>query len=335
MPVEQPQLCPPVLKGANIRLTAKRLALREYLPFGSWLATWFLFGLALGHADVVRLLAANTFAQAARAVCTLEVMQVLARRAHACKEIWRASLLTGLRIECAGLAACALLVAGLTMLLAWRGMSTEATMIVIVACGIPARNPGVLLVAKRNRLVSWRAGSSLVAVTGAAAIFLLELPWQAAALVLALRDWGGLAATALFGTRREAPDMVPSTALTFEEAAAQTEASARRRLGYRLIRTLLMALMGPFGGFAARTGRSAGTFDTKIARLMPRSKPGFVLFTASMAGAAAVLLSISREPLALLGAAACARLSALGAAVLLWWKHRDLQAGDEDEEAEL
>jgi hypothetical protein len=122
--------------------------------------------------------------------------------------------------------------------------------------------------------------------------------------------------------------------VTFHEAAVQTEASARKRLGYRLLRTIMVAIFGPFGNFAARTGRSAVQLDHKIARLMPHSRLGFGAFTAVTSILAIGLLSMSREPASLLGAAACARLAASGGAALLWWNYRDLKAMDEDDDAD-
>jgi hypothetical protein len=60
--------------------TAKRLAVREYLPLASWVFSWFMIGVAIGHADAVRLLAANAFVQAVRHVCTLETMPLFGLR---------------------------------------------------------------------------------------------------------------------------------------------------------------------------------------------------------------------------------------------------------------
>jgi hypothetical protein len=307
---------------------------REYLPFGSWWAAWLLIGLTIGHADAVRLLAANTFAHAARALCTLEVIQVLARRSAADPHAWRDARRRALRIDLVALLVCAVLLAALIGFVAARGMPKAAAMIAIVALGIPARHPGSLWVGRLDRDLYWRIGSALVALGGAALVFALRLPWEAAAVVLALRDWGGLLMTALFAGPRSPPSTLPQGPLTFREAAVQTEARARKRLGYRLLRTTLGVLLGPYGSFVARTGRTAGKLDSKIARLLPHSRLGFALFTAGTGIAAAVLLSISREPSAFIGAAGCARLAASGAAALLWWKYRDFDAEDREEDDE-
>lgn len=293
--------------------------------------TWLLMGLALGHADIVRLLAANMLVQAVRAFGTLEVIQVLARRSASPAEVRRQSRRTALKIDLFALGACLLLVLALVAAIASLGMAQAAGMIAIVAMAIPARNPGSLAVSWRERDIYWRIGAAAVSVAGAGAVLVLGLPWQWAAGVLAAREWGGLFATALFAGPRPPSRVVRDYPVTFREAAVQTEATARRRLGYRLLRTILV-MFGPLGSFAARTGRGAGRLDQKIGRWLPRSWAGFVIFTAATAVCGGVLLALSREPASLLAAAAFLRLAASGGAALLWWKYRDDQVEDDDED---
>jgi hypothetical protein len=310
---------------------AERLVVREYMPFASLLLTWFLFGLAIGHADVVRLIAANTLVLGVRALCTLELTRVLARRSAAPDAVWTSSRRTALRIDALALVACLLVAAALVVLLAARGMPEAAGMAAIIALGIPARHPLGLLVARRNREVTWRAGVAAAGIVGAAIVFGFGLPWQAAALVIALRDWVGLAATALLAPRHR-PVRESAEPLTFAEAAGLTEANARRRLSYRLMKTLFAVALGPLGNFAARTGRGAGRFDSKLSRLVPRHRAGFALFTAGCGTIALVLLLATREPLAFLVAAAFWRLGALGGSALLWWKYKAAADDDDDDD---
>jgi hypothetical protein len=173
---------------------------------------------------------------------------------------------------------------------------------------------------------------------GAAAVFLLDLGWQGAALVLALRSWGGLLSAILFAPRHVPSDQPAAGPLAFAEAAAQTGAKSRRRLNYRIMAGVLVAMFGPVGGFLARTARGA-KLDRRTARLAPQSRAGLMVFTVSAVAASAVFLLISREPATLLLAAVSARLAAPAAAALLWWKYAndeaDLDEGlagrDEDE----
>lgn len=313
---------------------AERLAVREYMPFASLLLTWFLLGISIGPADVVRLIGANALVQGTRSLCTLELMRVLARRSQAADAVWKASRRTALKLDLLALAACALVAAAVVSLLAARDMPVAAGMVAVVAFAIPARHPLGLFVARRNRDISWRIGVATTAVVGAAIVFALGLPWQAAAVVIALRDWGGLLATALFAARHSPGRKETAEPLTFLEAAAQTEATARRQLSYRLMKTLFAMVLGPVGNIAARTGRSAGRFDSRISRLIPRNRAGIAVFTGISVTVAAVALFISREPVAFLVFAAFARLAGLGGSALLWWKYKAAPDEEDDDDDE-
>jgi hypothetical protein len=325
---------PPRLRRTKVVGTAKRLAIREYVPLGSWIFSWFMIGLAVGHADAVRLLAANAFVQVIRNVCTVEAMQVLGRRCGAEDGVFKAARRAALRIEVKSLAACVAAMALLCFILNWRGLQEAAAMVAIAACAIPARNPLALLVARRERIATFRLGSAITFAIGSGLVFLFGLHWAAAAAVLALREWGGLVTTLLLAPPRERPGRVWTDPLTFAEAARRTEGSARQKLSYRLISSLASLLLGPFGNFAARTSREMGKLDRRLARLVPRSKSGFVLFTIGTAGTSAFFLFVSREPSTLLASAAFARLASSGAAVLLWWRYGGETVEDEEPDEE-
>ena len=311
---------------------AARLVVREYLPLAGWLLGWSMIGLAIGHADAVRLLAATFLVQAVRIAATLDTYPALARRAGPDKALFKASQRTAIRLDLVGLAISLALTAALVLLLGWRGMGEGAAMVAIAGGSLPARNPGALFVARKDRVGPWRVGGAAVMLAGAAAVLLLDLGWVGAAIALALRDWGGLLATMLLGRPRVAPSQPPSSALSFADAAALTESGARRKLSYRLLKTVSTMLLGPFGNLAARTGRSAGKLDHRLARIVPRYKSGYVLFTLGTALVSGVLLAISTEPASFLGAAASARLAASGLAALLWWRYSGEAADEQDDD---
>ena len=315
----------------SVRKTAKHLALREYLPLVSFLLAWFLIGFSVGHADVTRLIAANAFVQAARAFCTVDAAYALARRRASSHAVWRRSFSKALRIDLGALAICIAVLAALALFVTGRGMPKAGAMIGIMMLALPARLPGMLFVVRQERATMWKVGASVVALAGAAIVFVFHLSWVAAALVIVLRDWGGLVVAMLFARRRSFKGEPPDKPLTFAEAATQTEANARRRLGYRLLRTLF-GVLGPVGNVAARTARGAGRLDQRIARLLPHSRAGFALFTAGTVAASAALLLVSREPSALLGSSAFASMAASGGAALLWWSYRDFGAPIQDED---
>jgi len=209
-------------------------------------------------------------------------------------------------------------------------METAAVMICLVSIGLPARHPGSLLIASKDRTVTWKLGAAITGLVAAGVVYLLGGGIAGAALALAVRDWGGLLATALFAPRRNPRDPLPEEPLTFADFASRTEASSRRRLTYRIGKSALVAMFGPFGNLIARTGRGA-QLDRKVARFVPRHRGSMALLAFGTVMAALVILLLSTEPAALLGAAALVRIGASAGSALLWWNYaRD--AADEEED---
>jgi hypothetical protein len=331
---EPPRLGTPV-KGkwrANIRPMATRLAVREYLPFAAITAGWGLMGLAIGHADLVRLLAATSFIQSIRAFCTMEVTQALSDHVVSERAIYKKSRKLALRIDLIALAVCLVAVALLALFLDLRGMEKAAIIVAISAIAIPARNPGAILVAKRDRNVMWRIGSAVGGLLGGALVFAFGLGWASAAAFAALKPWFGLAAVRRFGPRKSPGGEPPAEALRFHDAASRTESTARRRLSYRLMRSFFSVALGPFGTLLARTGRGMASLDRKLARLIPRNRTGMLLVALGTAAAGIALLLTSREPSAFLGAAAFARIAASAGASLLWWNYAADHEDDDDDD---
>jgi len=174
-------------------------------------------------------------------------------------------------------------------------------------------------------------GAALVGVVGAAIVWKLGASWWQAALVLGLRDWGGLIATALFARQRRPQDAPDDTPLRFAELAMRTEAAARRRLTYRMAKSVLGALLGPFGSLIARTGRGA-KMDARISRMIPRHRGGMALLTLSTAAVMLFFLWVAREPSTLVIASAAARIAGSGGSALLWWPYGVTASPDEDDD---
>jgi len=319
-----------VLKRAVTHPLVRRLAVREYLPLAGWLATWAMLGLALGHADAVRMFAANTFVQSLRNLCALEMTGTLARRIGI-EEAFLPSRKRALRIDLLVLLACLLVSALLAGFLDLRGMDVAAGMVLLIGLGIPARHPGGVLAVRRDREVPWRLGTAGTAVIGIALVWQLGGNWWEAALVLGLREWGGLLATFLFGRRRPPASPPEPRVLTFDELAARTEASARRRLTYRMAKSVLGGLLGPFGTVIARTGRGA-RLDARVNRLIPRHRGGMAVLTAVSGGTMLFFLIVAREPATLVFASAAARIAGSGASALIWWNYAKFLDDDEDDD---
>jgi hypothetical protein len=318
-----------VLKRAITHPLVRRLTVREYLPLAAWLSTWALLGLAFGHADAVRLFAANTFVQAIRNLCGLEMTATLAKRIGT--PAFARSRSRALRYDLLVLLATIAVAALLSTVLWQREMAVPAAMIAIVALGVPARNPGGVLVVRRDREVPWRLGSSAASVVGAALVWKLGGEWWQGALVIAAREWVGLLATLLFAKPRAEAVEPLSTPLEFAELAGRTEAAARKRLTYRMAKSVLGGLLGPLGTVIARTGRGA-RLDARISNLIPRHRGGMALLTLISGGTMLFFLIVAREPSTLVLAAAAARIAASGGAALLWWNYGADLVDDEDDD---
>ena len=318
-----------MLRRAVTHPLARRLLLREFIPLGAWLATWGLIGWAIGPADAVRLFAANTFVQSARGLTALEMVGTLSRRIG--QPALRPSRRLALKLDLIVLVATIAVVGALAALLEWRGMAVAAFMVLLVAVGLPARHPGGVLVVSRDRDVPWRMGAALIGVGGAALVWWQSWDWWAAALVLGARDWGGLLLTGLFGNRRAVHEQPDERNISFAELAMRTEAAARRRLTYRMVKSVLGGLLGPVGTVIARTGRGA-RLDARISRMIPRHRGGMAVLTLVAAGAMTFFLAVATEPATLVLASVAARIAASGGSALLWWNYGTAAADEEDED---
>lgn len=319
-----------MLKRAITHPLVRRLTVREYVPLGAWLGTWAMLGLAIGHADAVRMFAANTFVQAIRNLCAMEMTATLARRVGL-PALFGPSFRRALRIDGFVLLGCLAVVGLLAGFLWWRGMTVAAGSLALIAAGIPARNPGGILVIRKDREIPWRLGASAMSVVGMLLVWQLGGSWWEAALVIAARDWAGLLATALFARPRQ-PAAEPATeVLQFAEVAARTEAAARKRLTYRMAKSVLGGLLGPFGTVLARTGRGA-RIDARISRMIPRHRGGMIVLTLVSSGIALFFLVVAREPSTLVLASAAARIGASGGSALLWWNYAAAVTDDEDDD---
>ncbi|WP_300975155.1 hypothetical protein [Sphingomonas sp. LHG3406-1] len=319
-----------MLKRAVTHPLVRRLTVREYVPLAAMIGTWAMLGLALGHADAIRLFAAYTFVQAVRNLCALEMTGTLIRRIGA-PEAFAISRRRALRIDLLVALAGVLVALGLAAFLYWRGMTAAAVMVAVLAFGIPAKHPGGVLAAARDREAPWRLGAALTSIVGAALVWQFGGNWWEAAAALAARDYGGLLATLFFGRPRPdalEPDPEP---LAFAEVAGRTESSARRRLTYRMAKSVLAGLLGPLGTLIARTGRGA-RMDAKVSRMIPRHRGGMFVLTAVATGIMAFFLFVAREPATLVFASAAARIAGTGGSALLWWNYGSSLGAEEDED---
>ena len=311
------------------RLT--QLAWREYLPMLATIATWAVIVAAIGHADTARLLAAVTAIRAIQLLTKFATPPALKRRAKAPREVRRQAKRFALTLQIGALAVALILVALLAEGLKRIGQGEIAAFLPFIALGMPARYwrfADVRTASPFSRLALGVSGLAMVLIGWGAG-------WNAAALGLAFstREW-----IAYFAMRWwphvEAPSKFDiREPLHFPEIGRYTAILGRRLLTYRLTKSLL-AVFGPLGNVAARTGRGLNLHQ-KAERYVPHHFGGFLLFSLGAYALAAFLALRSGEPAAMVAAAGLLQVGSAAANVILVWRYlpkRDDEPLPEDED---
>ena len=299
------------------------------------LAFWAMVALATGHADAARLLAATVLVRAPLMLTLMSVRSALQRRAKASEGTRQSAYRLAATVQFAVLVALVLEIALLTLALVAVGQILIAHMLPLLALGYPARLYRSLdYRTKANYLQGLIA---FAGVAGAGIALSIGAGPLGFAIAYGMREWVALAAVRIV-RRPSAPEPQSPTEepLTFAEIARNTVVYSRRLITYRLTKNIL-TLFGPFGNFAARTGRGFNLHG-RLEPYMPHRRAGFAAFALIAATIAVGLLVMSGEPVALIAAAGALQLCALALSVLLWWRflpQRDdplLVPDDEDDD---
>ena len=307
----------------------RRLTTREYAPWAGTLLCWLIITLTVGTADAARLLAAGLFVRSLRYLVAPNSNPSLARRTTAPRAILRQAMATALKLEAAALLAGALLLSLLLSSFEAMGLAKTAGLCLLVAAGLPARFLYPLVGGRRHFIIA-RSGLSWGGAVLAAVAWLLDAGLPGMALALGLREWIALGAS-LWLARRN-PDKPPyAEKLHWHEIGAYSFRTARRRFAYRLGKGILTAVLGPVGGFAARTGRGVGMV-ARIERFAPTSVPLLVLLCFGGGGASLALLAWLPEPSLHIVAATLFRIAVASGSILLWYRFRDVPVGRDDSE---
>ena len=319
-------------EASGRKQTIRRLAVREYLPMIGWVVAWLIIGFAIGHADTVRLLAATALVRSARYLTSPEIGPSLRMRILADGRIVAGARRTAVGVEMAALLGSLLVVAAIVMLLLSVGERETALFCVILSAMLPAR---LLMPLYASRQVG-DIYQSVISVTGVALAGLVWLVsrnplWFAA--TMAAREWIAIVVAGTVARPRDAAVEQAET-LHWREIADHSHASARRRFTYRVSKSLLKFVLGPFGSIAARTGRGFRV-DRKLERFVPRSFAGLAAVFLSLTAAAVALILIVPEPAVQLIAATLLRVGASAGNILIWSKlgrGETLLGDDEDDD---
>jgi hypothetical protein len=298
----------------TVRAVVRRLAVREYAPLAALVLAWLTVATAAGPADAVRLLAAVTLVRAARALtapASLSPLRMRLRGRTGRRQATRAAL----AVEAAALVG-ALLALGAIATLLWSvGQRKMLLLCLLFGPAIAARSL-MPLAADRALGEVYRLTLALIGLVLVAAGWVAGADIYVFALLMAARDWLALPVASALAPRI-APRQETAGKLKWREIAAHSHTLGRRRAAYQLSKPFLQAFLGPFGGFAARTGRGM-QLDRKFARFVPDHPAALGGVAVGAAAAGIVLIVLVPEPVLLLVAATLLRSSAAAANVLLW-----------------
>ena len=312
----------------------KQLAWREYLPLAATASMWGIILLALGHADLARLLAAVVMIRAAQYITRMATPTALKLRIRASKPVRRQAKALAFNIQTGALVVALVLVALLTEGMKAIGQDKIAAFLPFVALGMPARYlrlSDVKTASPYFRLAL--AGSGLVTVALAWA-----LGWPATLIALAFgaREWIAYCALRWWPREPRIPKVTIDEPLTFGEVARFTVILGRRLITYRLTKALL-GVFGPIGNAAARTSRGLN-WHAKMEPYVPHHLGGFIGFSLLTLGAAAYLALSSGEPAAMILVAGLLQVGGAATNVVFFWRwlpDRDVDiplSYDDDEE---
>ena len=294
----------------------KQLAWREYLPLAATAASWAVIVIAIGHADAARLLAAVTFVRGVQLMTRLATPTVLKMRVKAphavrqhAKRLARIFQTSSLIV---GLVVVALLAEGMKGI----GQDQIAAYLPFLALGMPARH--LRLSDVRTASPYFRLALTSSGLVTAAIAWAAGWPVTLFALAFGLREW--IAYTVLRWWPREPriPKRMTDEPLKFAEVARYSVILGRRLLTYRLSKSLL-AVFGPFGNAAARTGRGLN-WHSRLEPYIPHHLGGFIAFALGTLGTSAFLAVHSGEPAAMIVAAGLFQVSGAAMNIILLWR---------------
>ena len=293
----------------------KQLAWREYLPLAATASMWALILLAIGHAHTARLLAAVVLVRAVQMLTKIATGTSLRLRLQASKPVRRQAKAYAFNLQAVALALALLIVAGMAEGLTSIQQQQIAAFLPFVALGMPARYWRLADVRTATPYFRLALGLSGLATAGLA--WILGWPATLFALAFGLREWIAYAALRWWPRDPGFPKVTVDKPLRFDEVARYTVILGRRLLTYRLTKSLL-AVLGPVGNAAARTGRGLN-WHSKIEPYVPHHLGGFIGFSALTLGAAVFLAARSGEPAAMIAAAGLLQICGATTNVILLW----------------
>ncbi|MGI8932403.1 MAG: hypothetical protein ACR2FK_08510 [Sphingomicrobium sp.] len=299
------------------RRQVARLAWREYFPLLMTIAMWAVILAAIGHADTARLFAAMVMVRAIQMLTRLSTAPGIKLRVGAERAVRRAAKRLARTVQAIALCVAMVVLVALMWALGRIEQGSLAAFLPLIAIGMPARAlrfTDIRTDSPYFRLALAGGGLTMASLGWAAG-------WQAVAMGLAFgaREWIAYAVIRFWPKAPHVPQRPVTDPLDWPEIARASVISARRLITYRMTKVAL-AVFGPLGNFAARTGRGLN-WHSRIEPHLPHRLPGFILFAMVTAGGAAFLAIWSGEPAAMIGAAGLMQLACIATNIALMWRY--------------
>lgn len=294
----------------------KQLAWREYVPLAATATMWAVIIAGIGHADTARLLAAVVTARAVQMLTKVATTTSLRLRIRARPQVRRQARKFAFNLQTAALAVALVIIAMLAEGLKAIDQHQIARFLPFIAIGIPARYWRSADV--RTASPYFRLALGVSGLATAAFAWAMDWPAMLFGLAFGLREWIAYAALRWWPRAPRVPKALIDEPLRFDEVARYSVILGRRLLTYRLTKSVL-AVLGPLGNAAARTGRGLN-WHSKLEPYLPHHLGGFVAFSLGTLAAASVLAARSGEPAAMIVAAGLLQVWGAATNVILFWR---------------
>src|SRR5688500_6411004 len=134
----------------GLRKHGGRITAQEYVPFAAWILAWAAITAGVSLSTAILLMAANGFVQAVRSLFLMQSFDAISARLDHAPEVQAKARRLALQVDIAVLFGSIALLLPFSAAMIALGLTHVATMMLILALGLPARTPAVLALNRRK-----------------------------------------------------------------------------------------------------------------------------------------------------------------------------------------